>query len=334
VFGPDYFLYEDGTEITLTALPDPSCVFVGWDDDAGWTSTENPLVITVAGSGWAAIAGFLTDVTPPEDPIVASPSHEAGVWSNDANVVIGVVGAADVETGVDGYEVAWDKSATWAPSHTKGYEETWPGGVFPATTDGMWYFHLATVDNAGNWTETVHLGPFNIDTTPPQLVGCPEDLVWYAPPDATTASVYWTPPGIADNLDPYPALVGSATPGQSLPLGSTDVTYSAADWAGNWASCEFSVTVLEQIPPATVTERMQLLLAGTGYGVAEAAVIVNTANQAMADGAPPGAARLLVSRLVDAGTPFETFVGLLRQFADLIKGGVPIGLAINMILGK
>jgi hypothetical protein len=76
------------------------------------------------------------------------------------------------------------------------------------------------------------------------------------------------------------------------------------------------------------------LLAGTGYGVAEAAVIVNTANQAMADGAPPGAGRLLVSRLVDAGTPFETFVALLRQFDDLIKGGVPIGLAINMILGK
>jgi hypothetical protein len=106
------------------------------------------------------------------------------------------------------------------------------------------------------------------------------------------------------------------------------------DWAGNATSCAFTITVLEQIAPAAVTARMQSLLFATGYGTAEGAIIVNVANQVMADGAPPGAAHLLVTRLADAGTPFETFIELLRQFDDLIQSGVPVGRALNIIVGK
>ena len=95
------------------------------------------------------------DTEPPADPEVTSPSHTVGVWSSDPDVEIRVTGASD-NCGVDGFEYAWDQNPSWTPSHTKMVEETWTGGTFTATASGDWYFHLATVDNAGNWTGTVN----------------------------------------------------------------------------------------------------------------------------------------------------------------------------------
>ena len=63
-FGLGYGLYEDGTQITLRAIPDPWCVFVNWSDDAGWSSTDNPLVITISGGGWSACANFQEGPSP------------------------------------------------------------------------------------------------------------------------------------------------------------------------------------------------------------------------------------------------------------------------------
>ena len=52
---------------------------------------------------------------------------------------------------------------------------------------------------------------------------------------------------------PCPALaamqVGGPTNGSMFPLGTTDILYTALDAAGNSSSCEFSITVLDSIPP-------------------------------------------------------------------------------------
>jgi len=83
---PNYWMYENGTEVTLEAIPDSGCVFAGWDDGTpgGWTSTDNPLVITVSGSGWGANASF--QEVPCTAPLVAeSPSDLAKtVWESAA----------------------------------------------------------------------------------------------------------------------------------------------------------------------------------------------------------------------------------------------------------
>jgi hypothetical protein len=274
------------------------------------------------------------DTTPPEDPTVTSADHDVGVWSNDRNVTIDVAGAADAESGVDGYEVAWDQSAAWAPSHTKSYEETWTGDVFIATADGAWYLHLATVDNAGNWTETVRLGPFNIDTTQPELVGCPGDTTWYAAPGLTAASVYWTPPTVTDNLDLSPSLGGSAAPGDEFPLGDTVVTYEASDHAGNTTSCSFAVLVLEQPAPPGSGKELVAEFSGTAYTATEVALIANAASQVIADGAPSGITLSLVRDLIRAGTPADRFVEALERFAQLIAAGASPGAAKKEVLGN
>jgi len=113
---------------------------------------------------------YTLDNTPPTDPTPSSSSHTVSVWDNDNTVDIVCSGASDgAGSGVDGFEIEWNQSASWTPTGTKEQEETWVGATFTATSDGNWYFHIATVDNVGNWTTTQHLGPFPIDSTPPSV---------------------------------------------------------------------------------------------------------------------------------------------------------------------
>jgi hypothetical protein len=87
--------------------------------------------------------------------------------SSDNTIDINLSGATDTVSGVDGYSVAWSNSPTTLPDNIKDMEETSNTTTSPPLADGTWYFHLRTVDNAGNWTSTVHLGPFIIDTVSP-----------------------------------------------------------------------------------------------------------------------------------------------------------------------
>ncbi len=122
---------------------------------------------------WAAhetYGPFRIDTTDPIDPTPTSTTHVVGVWSNDKDVVIRIDGDSDAGSGVDGFEVEWDKNATWTPTQTKDHEKTWAGATYTATSNGDWYFHIATADNAGNWTSTKHLGPFRIDTQKPSVM--------------------------------------------------------------------------------------------------------------------------------------------------------------------
>jgi len=114
---------------------------------------------------------FGIDTTSPTNPSIHSETHSPGTCSSNATVAIAASGATDNVSGVDGFEVAWDQTATWVPTQTKTHDETWSGGSFTATADGDWYLHLCTVDVAGNWTEPILLGPFTISTAPPAVVG-------------------------------------------------------------------------------------------------------------------------------------------------------------------
>jgi len=187
------------------------------------------------------------DLTPPEDPEVTSLSHELGAWSNDPNVAIEVSGATDTVSGVDGFEVAWDQNPTWMPTHSKTHEESWSGDTFVATSDGNWHFHLATVDNAGNWTSTVHLGPFRIDTTPPVLA---------VPADITIeCEVPWDPEytgqaTATDNCDPDPSITYTHGYTASSNVSELRRTWTATDCAGNATSAVQTIWI--SAPDVTV----------------------------------------------------------------------------------
>ena len=77
-----------------------------------------------------------------------------------------------------------------------------PGPNPPPLADGSHYAHIASVDNEGNVSATVHLGPFVIDTTGPAapvLAGAPTGstadtaatITFTAEPGSTTQSRSW-----------------------------------------------------------------------------------------------------------------------------------------------
>ena len=141
-------------------------------------------------------------------------------------------------------------------------------------------------------------------------------------------------PTVTDNLDPSPMLSATASSGDAFTLGTTMVSYTATDVAGNASSCEFLVTVLESVTPKGVAEVLTEALDGTPYDPAEVAEIVNIASEAIAAGAPPGNTSSLLGSLVEEGLSFDEFVERMEQYADLIEAGVPPGQAMNEVLGK
>jgi hypothetical protein len=83
---------------------------------------------------------------------------------------------------------------------------------------------------------------YTLDQTPPIMSGVPGDISV----DATSsggAVVDWTPPTATDNFDPNPTVTCDHGPGTTYPLGTTTVTCTATDAAGNQSVQSFTVTV-------------------------------------------------------------------------------------------
>ena len=83
----------------------------------------------------------------------------------------------------------------------------------------------------------------NDDEAP--VIDCPADIVVSLPPNsnATGAAVNFTVTA-TDNADPTPTINTSVASGSVFPVGTTTVTATATDDAGNQSTCQFNVTVL------------------------------------------------------------------------------------------
>jgi secreted trypsin-like serine protease len=162
-------------------------ITVSVPDDATTPLSARAVDAGSTGSACSSSFDYTEDSTPPSDPTLSSPSHTVGVASNDPTVEVSFSGAADGLSGVDGFSYQWSTSPTTVPDTTMDAAETATGITSPTLPDGnSHYFHLRTRDNAGNWTSTVHLGPFVIDTQAPSL-----------PPPMTPPPVLSSPPDSA-----------------------------------------------------------------------------------------------------------------------------------------
>lgn len=94
------------------------------------------------------------------------------------------------------------------------------------------------------------IGRMSIDDTPPTISGSPADIVIGTGPGSTTCDqiVPWTPPTASDNCR-VDSFTSTHTPGSAFPVGTTPVTYTARDAAGNTATATFTVTVVDDTKP-------------------------------------------------------------------------------------
>jgi hypothetical protein len=148
-------------------------------------------------SDWTSCRSFSLDLEPPTNPTtLTSSSHTIATWSTDNTIDVAWDWGSDNCDGVwTQYATLWDQSPTTEPTEpTASGELTYE--TSPPLEDGAnHWFHLRTVDYAGNPAEeTMHLGPFWIDTTPPS--GVP--ITWVSLPvnlvgDYGELTIAWAP---------------------------------------------------------------------------------------------------------------------------------------------
>ncbi len=100
----------------------------------------------------------------------ATADRSIGVWSNDNTITLNWQNI-DPHTASpkDRYSYVWDTVSNTIPSSTPNLITTTVNiSLTTALSDGSnHFFHLRTGDQAGNWSNPHHLGPFRIDTLPP-----------------------------------------------------------------------------------------------------------------------------------------------------------------------
>ncbi len=113
-----------------------------------------------------AVPIYSSDTTPPTAPTLKSSSPSVNTWTNGSTVTVSWNAGTDSGSGVAGYSYVFDTSASTVPDNTVETAQTQI--TSPALADGSsHYFHIRTVDNAGNASTTLHIGPFKTDTVPP-----------------------------------------------------------------------------------------------------------------------------------------------------------------------
>jgi hypothetical protein len=116
---------------------------------------------------WSVCSTFQVDTIPPIGATnLQSVTHTVGAWS-PVDVVGTVWDPGNDECDPEMYSCLWDESPTTEPDDEP--ETGNPHHTSDSLADGEHWFHLRTLDPAGNHADPdLHLGPIGIDATPPE----------------------------------------------------------------------------------------------------------------------------------------------------------------------
>ncbi len=157
---------------------------------------------------------------------------------------------SDIEahcTSADGAVVSFDVTASDSGDPNPVVECVPPSGsLFPL---GVTVVECTATDNLGNES----MCSFSVtvfDNTPP-TIECPEGFERSCTEDGGSV-VEFPLPAAADDCDPRPVVECDPPSGSVLPPGSHVVTCTATDASGNSASCEFTITVVDEVAPELI----------------------------------------------------------------------------------
>lgn len=87
-----------------------------------------------------------------------------------------------------------------------------------------------------------------LDDILPVISNCPTNITVSVTAASCDAVVNWTEPKATDNVG-IASFPSTHNPGDTFPIGTTTVTYTATDVAGNFTKCIFNVTVIDNTTP-------------------------------------------------------------------------------------
>jgi gliding motility-associated-like protein len=134
-----------------------------------------------------------------------------------------------------------------------------PGTVL---TSGFHSLTLTAQDEMGNQASCM----FQVlieESVAPQILFCPNDVTTCNP------LVSYTTPVASDNCAVTVTQTDATgfSSGQSFPVGTTNLIYTASDPSGNTATCTFSVTVIPMPSPAIIEESIVSLCETSNYNL-------------------------------------------------------------------
>jgi len=137
------------------------------------------------------------------------------------------------------------------------------GSTFPLGTTTITY---TATDGAG-LTATCSFDVVVTDVTAPTIAGC-TDITVNNDAGLCEATVNWTAPTATDNCAGVTiAQTGGPASGSTFPAGTTPITYTATDAAGNTQTCSFNVIVNDTEDPVAVCQDIRVRLQGTSVTV-------------------------------------------------------------------
>ena len=213
---------SDNCTVTLTSDYSPGDTFPLGSTTVTYTATD--------GNGQTVTCTFDVIVEDNEDPVIADCPADI-TQDSDAGVCEAVV-TWTAPTASDNCAVT-----TFTSTHDSG--DTFPVGSTTVT-------YTAT-DAAGNST-TCTFDVIVEDNEDPVIADCPADITQDSDAGVCEAVVTWTAPTASDNCA-VTTFTSTHDSGDTFPVGSTTVTYTATDAAGNSTTCTFDVIVEDNEDP-------------------------------------------------------------------------------------
>jgi len=201
-----------------------------------WTVTDDALNTSTC--------AFDIEVEDNEDPVIS----DCGV-SGSQTVSADAGECTYTNTGTGWDVVATDNCTTVAVGYvltgaTTGSGTSLDGVVFnEGTTTVEW-----TVTDAALNTSTCSYDIVVEDDELPVISSCPTDIPQTNDPSICGAEVTWIAPTAADNCG-VSTFTSTHNSGDVFPVGTTTVTYTATDAAGNESTCSFDVTITDTEDP-------------------------------------------------------------------------------------
>jgi gliding motility-associated-like protein len=261
---------EDNIPPIFTSIPDDLIVsaqeeaceaVVNWDEIIAEDNCDNAVdIVTNFNSGDIFPLGETTvEITATDDSgNETSSSFLITVIDDTAPQVLTSLADITISSSVDCEAIAnWDAPTFSDNCDTDlGISSTHSSGdVFQLGTTTVSY---TATDNAGN--ETVSSFDVTVvDETAPEFISCVPNIELTAN-NQCQATATWSLPDVTDNCNGEITLESDFNSGDIFPLGSTTVTYTATDEAGNSSSCSFEVIVNDNTPPNIISELNDLVV--------------------------------------------------------------------------